>query len=71
MSITIKIAIDTRKAGKSSFNIGTGFPEASPTLVLKSWLGLREVEDWEIKSDVEESQVEEVGRLFHEHATHI
>jgi len=46
-------------------------PAAGPTLVLKSWLGLREVEDWELKLDAEEeSQVEEVDRLFCEHAPH-
>ena len=46
-------------------------PAAGPTLVLKSWLGLREVEDWELKLDAEEeSQVEEVDRLFREHAPH-
>ena len=47
-------------------------PAAGPTLVLKSWLGLREVEDWELKLDAEEElQVEEVDRLFRDHATHI
>ena len=46
-------------------------PAAGPTLVLESWLGLREVEDWELKLDAEEeSQVEEVDRLFREHASH-
>ena len=40
-------------------------------MVLKSWLGLREVEDWELKLDAEEEelQVEEVDRLFREHST--
>lgn len=42
------------ETGKNNFNTGNGFPEASPTLVLKSWLGLWEVEDWWIKLDVEE-----------------
>ena len=59
------------EAGTSNFNIGKGFPIADPALVLKGWLGLREVEDWEIKLDAEESQVEEVDRLFRDHATHI
>ena len=27
---------------------------AGPSLILKSWLGLREVEDWELKLDAEE-----------------
>ena len=44
-------------------------PGAGPTLVLKGWLGLQEVEDWELKLDAEEElQVEEVDRLFREHA---
>ena len=39
-------------------------PAAGPTLILKSWLGLREVEDWELKLDAEEElQVEEVDIL--------
>ena len=59
------------EVGKNNFNIGKGFLATGPTLVLKGWLGLREVEDWEIKLDVEESQVEEVDRLFRDHATHI
>ena len=41
-------------------------------MVLKSWLGLREVEDWERKLDVEEElQVEEVDRLFRERSNRI
>ena len=45
-------------------------PAAGPTLILKSWLGLREVEDWELKLDAEEElQVEEVDILFREHST--
>ena len=45
-------------------------PAAGPTLILKSWLGLREVEDWELKLDAgEELQVEEVDILFREHST--
>ena len=72
MGITIrKIAVDTRKRGKVNFNIEKGFRVASPALDLKGWLGLREVEDWEIKLDAEESQVEEADRLFSDHATHI
>ena len=51
-------------------NIGKGFPAAGPALVLKCRLGLREV-DWEIKLDAEESQVEEVDRLFHNHVIYI
>ena len=52
-------------------NIGKGFPAAGHALDLKGWLGLREVEDWEIKLDTEESQFEEVDRLFRDCATHI
>ena len=59
------------EAEKSNFNIGKDFPAAGPALVLKGWLGFREVEDREIKLDAEESQVEEVGRVFCDHATHI
>ena len=59
------------KTGKSNFNIRKGFPAANPALVLKGQLGLLEVKDWEIKLDAEESQVEEVDRLFSDHATHI
>ena len=45
-------------------------PAAGLTLVLKGWLGLREVEDWELKLDAEEEfQVEEVDRLFCEPST--
>ena len=44
--------------------------EAGPSLILKSWLRLREVEDWELKLDAEEElQVEEVDILFREHST--
>ena len=43
---------------------------AGPSLILKIWLGLREVEDWELKLDVEEElQVEEVDILCREHST--
>ena len=59
------------EAGKRNFNIGEGFPAAGPTLILKGWLGSWEVEDLEIKLDAEESQVEEVDRLFRDHTTHI
>ena len=39
-------------------------------MVLKSSLGLREVEDWELKLDEkEELQVEEANRLFRAHST--
>ena len=43
---------------------------AGPSLILKSWLGLREVENWELKLDAEEElQVEEVDILFREHSS--
>ena len=43
-------------------------PVAGPSLILKSWLPLIEMEDWEIKLDAEEElQVEEVDILFLEH----
>ena len=45
-------------------------PAAGPSLILRSWLSLREVEDWEPKLDVEEElQVEEVDILFREHSS--
>ena len=45
-------------------------PAAGPILILKSWLGLREVKDWELKLDAEEElQVEEVDILFRELST--
>ena len=45
-------------------------PAAGPSLILKSWLGLREVENWELKLDAEgELQVEEVDILFREHSS--
>ena len=45
-------------------------PAAGPSLILKSWLRLREVEDWELKLDAgEEIQVEEVDILFREHSS--
>ena len=45
-------------------------PAARPSLILKSWLGLREVEVWELKLDAEEElQVEEVDILFQEHSS--
>ena len=40
-------------------------------MVLKSWLGLQEVEDWELKLDAKEDlQVEEVDKHFRAHSTH-
>ena len=46
-------------------------PAAGPSLILKSWLGLREVENWELKLDAEEElQVEEVDILFWEHSSY-
>ena len=60
------------EGGKSNLNIGKGFAAAGPALYLKGWLaGLQDVEDWKINLDAEESQVEEVDRLFRDHATHI
>ena len=45
-------------------------PAAGPSLILKGWLGLREVEDWELKLDAEEElQAEEVDILFREHSS--
>ena len=45
-------------------------PAAGPSLILKSWLRLREVEDWELKLDAEEElQAEEVDILFREHSS--
>ena len=45
-------------------------PAAGPSLILKSWIGLREVQDWELKLDAEEElQVEEVDILFREHSS--
>ena len=45
-------------------------PAAGPTLILKSWLGLREVGDWKLRLDAEEElQVEEVDILFRGHST--
>ena len=41
------------------------------SLVLKGWLGKREVADWDIKLDAGESQVEKVDRLFRDHARHL
>ena len=44
---------------------------AGPSLILKSWLGLRDLEDWELKLDMQEKlQVEEVDILFREHSIH-
>ena len=43
---------------------------AGPSLILKSWLGLREVDNRELKLDAEEElQVEEVDILFREHSS--
>jgi len=45
-------------------------PMAGPSLILKSWLGVQEVEDLELKLDAEEElQVEEIDILFREHST--
>ena len=72
VGITIrKIAVDTQKQGKVTLISEKGFPAAGPALALKGCLGLREVEDQEIKLDVEESQLEEVDRPFRNHATHV
>ena len=75
MGITIrKNGSGYSETGKSNLDIGKGFPAAGPALVLillEGWLGLREVKDWEIKLDAEESQVEEVDRLFHNHVIYI
>ena len=58
------------RAGDSMENRNRMGPAAGPTLILKSWLGLRVVEDWELKLDAgNELQTEEVDRLFREHST--
>ena len=61
------------EAGQSNLNIGKFFPAAGPALVLKGWLGLPNVEGWEIKLklELEESQVEEVDRPFRDRAVPI